>query len=132
MKFGRCLVIAGGVILLIGGLLHSYGYHFLEPKLTAVLGTTPELLGVVKALWWAFAVEFVILGVVVIWAARLPLGRAVILICALIPGITSILMFRYIGIFIGSVTIALASLLIFGGALMLPRRRESHPASRMW
>lgn len=132
MKPARYLLIAGGSILVIGGLLHSYGFHLVEPKFAAALGSDPQLLGVVNSLWLAFAVEFLVVGVIVLWLARVPMGRPVILLCGLIPGITSLLMFHYIGVFIGSVLIALSSICILAAAFLLPRASESHPASRMW
>jgi hypothetical protein len=132
MKFGRCLVIAGGVILIVGGLLHSYGYHLVEPRLVSCLNTEPQLVGVFKTLWLAFGVEFVGLGLIAIWGARVLVGRVVILLCALIAGLSSVLMFHYIGAFIGSEMNALASICVFVGALLMPRMKDSHPASRMW
>jgi len=132
MNFGRCLLIAGGAILLVGGMLHGYGYRIVEPKFASALTSEPHLLGVFKALWWAFAVQFVVVGLIVLRASRLPVGRSVILLCALIPGVTSILMFHYIGVSIGPVMNAVASLCILAGGFLMPRARESHPASRMW
>ncbi len=132
MKFGRCLVIAGGIILLVGGLMHGYGYKLIEPKFAAALSSTPQLLGVFQALWLAFAVEFILVGLIVLGVERLPVGRIPLLLCALIPGLTSILMFHYIGVFIGAEMNALASFCILVGSLLRPRARESHPASRMW
>src|SRR5437764_2124147 len=101
MKLGRCLIILGGVILLIGGLLHTYAYKFVEPKFAAALAADPHLLGVFKAMWWAFAVEFVMLGLIVLWASRLPVCRIVLLRYAVIRGLTSLLMFHYMAPFVG-------------------------------
>ena len=126
------MVISGGVLLFLGGLLHSYGYTMVGPKFAAALQSTPQLLGIVHAMWLAFGVEFVLLGLIILWAVRLPASRGLILLCGLIPALTGILMFHFIGAFIGDIIFAVSAALVLIGGWMLPRARESHPASRMW
>jgi hypothetical protein len=132
MKLGRWLTISGGVLLLLTGLMHGYGHHFAEPQILAALKSDPQLLSVVQSMWWAFSLEFVMLGLIVLWAVRFVPGRGLILLCGLIPALTTLVILRYVGVFIGDIMLGCATVLLLVGGFMLPRSRESHPASRMW
>jgi hypothetical protein len=132
MRLGRSLIIAGGVVLLVAGLLHAYAYRFVVPKFASALASQLELPGVFKSLWLSFSAQWVLIGLLVLWMTRLSVARSVFLLCGLIPAVASLLMLHYIGIFIGSVILAVAASLIIVGSLLTPRAQESHPASRMW
>ena len=77
-----------------------------------------------KALWWSFSVTGIVLCPVIIWASRLPAGRGLVLLCTVIPAVTSVLMFCFLGVFIGSIIYSLATVLLLVGGLMLPGSAE--------
>ncbi len=57
---------------------------------------------------------------VIIWASRLPNGRGLVWLCTVIPAALSVLMFCFLGVFIGSIIFSIATLLLLVGGLMLP------------
>ena len=109
--------------MLFGAVLHIYGYTFAMPRMAAT-NTGPEMLNVFKALWWSFSVTGIGLCPVIIWASRLPGGRGIVLLCAVIPAANSVLMFCFLGVFIGSIIFSIATLFLLAGGLMLPGSTE--------
>ena len=95
MKVARWLVVIGCLLLLVGGMLHAYASAFAFPKLAAS-NLDRGLFGAIKAQWWSFSVEFIVLSFVIFWASRLPNARGLVLLCTLIPAVTTILMYQYV------------------------------------
>jgi len=120
LKAARWLVMIGSLLLLFGAILHVYGYTFAMPRVAAT-NAGPEIFKVFKALWWSFSVTGVVLCPVIVWASRLPSGRGLVLLCTVIPAANSVFMFYFLGLFIGSIILGIATLLLFVGGLMLPR-----------
>lgn len=131
MKSARWLVNIGSSLLLLTGLLHAYNYRFAVPKI-ASSNIGGDMLGVFKVLWLAMSVECVLVALVIFAASRLANGRTVVLLGTTIPAVTAGLMFHFIGAFVGSTLLSIATLFLLIGGWMLPKARESHPASRMW
>jgi hypothetical protein len=123
MKAARGLILIGSLLMLFGAVLHIYGYTFAMPRMAAT-NAGPEILKVFKALWWSFSVTGVVLCPIIIWASRLPAGRGLVLLCTVIPAVTSVLMFCFLGVFIGSIIFSIATLLLLAGGLMLPGSAE--------
>jgi hypothetical protein len=123
VKSARGLIMIGSVLILFGAILHVYGYTFAMPRMAAT-NAGPEMLNVFKALWWSFSVTGVVLCPVIIWASRLPTGRGLVLLCTVIPAATSVLMFCFLGVFIGSIIFSIATLFLLAGGLMLPGSTE--------
>jgi hypothetical protein len=119
VKAARWLIWIGSLLVFLGAILHAYGYTFAMPRVTAT-NAGPEILNVFKALWWSFSIAGVVLSPIIIWASRLPGGRGLVLLCAVIPAATSVLMFCLLGVFIGSITFGAATLFLLAGGLMLP------------
>jgi hypothetical protein len=119
LKHARWLVLIGALLLLLGALLHSYGYKFVAPAMAAT-NSPPALLAAFKTLWLAFSIQAALLCAVIIWASRLPQGRALVLLCSAIPAAISILMFWFLGAFIGSIMMGLATVFLVVGGFLLP------------
>ena len=130
MKLARGLVAAGSLLLCSGGLLHSYRSAFVFPKLALALDA--GLSGAIKDLWWSFSIEFVLLSFVILRASRLPKGRALVLLCTLIPAARTILRYRLVGPFISAHDFAIATAFSAIGGFLLPPGHATYPASRMW
>jgi hypothetical protein len=119
LKIARWLIVIGSLVLFFGAILHLYGYNFIMPRVAAT-NPGPEILNVFKALWWSFAVPGIVLCPLIIWVSRLPSGRGLVLLCTVIPAATGILLFCFLGWFIGSILFAVATVLLVAGALLLP------------
>ena len=98
MKPASWLILLGSIVLFAGGLLHLLGYPYIFPPLVKA-GVEARLIGALKAMWSAFAVQFVILSVALVCISRRPQGRNLILFLCLIPLINAILMYSLIGPF---------------------------------
>jgi hypothetical protein len=120
VKIGRWLIVAGSVVLFLTALLHGSGYL----QVSRVLETSdmkPFLTGGFKALWLMFSIHVLVLGAVFIAASRSPKGRGLVLLCTLIPACDTILLFHFVGVFIGTIALAVATLLFLSGGLLLPQ-----------
>jgi len=120
VKIARWLIVAGSVVLFLTALLHGSGYL----QVSRVLKTSdmkPFLTGGFKALWLMFSIHVLVLGAVFIAASRIPKGRELVLLCTLIPACDTILLFHFVGVFIGTIALAVATLLFLSGGLLLPQ-----------
>jgi hypothetical protein len=119
LKPARWLIVIGSLVLFFGAILHLYGYTFVMPRIAAT-NAGPEILNVFKALWWSLSVPGIVLCPVIIWISRLPSGRGPVLLCTVIPAATGILLFCFLGWFIGSILFAVATVFLVVGGLLLP------------
>lgn len=120
MTLPRWLVLLASIVLFCAGLLHIVGYSYLMPVLVNA-GVDPRVLGAVKAVWFVFSVELLILGPAFVWISRRPAARSLLLFLALIPLIDAGLMYHFVGLFIGTYLVAGGALLLLVGAWFLPR-----------
>ena len=120
MKTARGLIIAASVILFATALLHGWGY----PKLSAEIAGSnakPLVVSTFKALWLVFSAHLIVLSLIFVTASRIPGGRRIVLIGLLIPVFDVVLLSHFLGLlFIGTIAVALAGLLLLAGGLMLP------------
>ena len=125
MSLSRWLIVLGCLALFAAGLLHVIGgFSYLIPRLVKT-GVDPRSLGAVKCVWLVFTVELVILTPAFVWISRRSDGRSLLLYLALIPVIDGILMYYFVGRFIGSNMVAGGTLLLLIGAWLLPRSNIS-------
>ena len=120
MKAARVLVVIGTLLLLAVAMLLAYGYRFVMPVLAGT-NIPPELLRAIKGLWLAMSVQLVLLCLVIVWASRLPNGRTLVLLCTLVPAAVTILLYCFVGVFIGSIGFTLATVLLAAGGFLLPK-----------
>jgi hypothetical protein len=119
VKLARWLILLGSVVLFCGALLHLVGYRFLVP-VVANTGIDPKVLGALKCVWLVFSVQILILSPALVWISRRPGGRSVLLYLALMPLIDGILMYYFVGSFIGSNIVAVGTVLLLVGGWLLP------------
>lgn len=124
MKLAHWLILLASIVLFCGALLHLIGFRFVIPVI-AKTGIDPRLLGAVKCVWLVFTVQLVILSPAFVWISRRPGARALLLYLALIPLIDAILMYYFVGRFIGSNIVAVGAVLLLIGGWLLPRAGTS-------
>jgi hypothetical protein len=83
-------------------------------------GMIPFVTGGLTALWLMFSVHLVVLSAVFIAASLAPNGKRLVLLCTLIPACDTILLFHFVGVFIGTAALAVATLLFLAGGFLLP------------
>ncbi len=120
VRIARWLIVAGSVVLFLTALLHGSGYVQISSALENS-AMKPFLIGGFKALWLVFSVHLVVVSAVFIVASLTPKGRRLVLLCTLIPACDTILLFHFVGVFIGTVALAVATLLFLAGGLLLPQ-----------
>jgi hypothetical protein len=120
MTPARWLILLASIILFCAGLMHIIGYTFLVPVI-AKAGLDPKVLGAVKAVWLVFSVELLILSPAFVWISRRPGARSLLFYLALIPVINAVLMYHFVGRFIGFYLVAGGALVLLIGAWLLPR-----------
>ena len=124
MTTARWLILLGSIILFCAGCMHVIGYSFLIPVL-AKAGLDPKILGALKAVWLVFSVELLVLSPAFVWISRRPGARSLLLFLSLIPVIDAVLMYYFVGPFIGDYLVTAGAVLLVAGAWLLPRTETS-------
>lgn len=124
MTLARWLILFGCIILFCSGLVHLLGYPHLFPVLAATR-LDPGLIGALLALWASFSIQFLVLSPAMFWISRRPHPRNLLLFLSLIPVANAILMYHFVGPFIGSYLVSAGALLVVVGALLLPGSNAS-------
>ena len=115
MKMGRWLTWIGSVILFLTGLGHGAKFAQLQGMIQASIIKAP-LDGIMRACWLVFSGEMVALAVIAMVASGMERGGRIVLICAATMILDGVLLFRFLGPFIGVyVTVAVAILFLAGG-----------------
>jgi len=120
VKIARWLIVAGSAVLFLTALLHGSGYVQVSPWVEKS-AMTPFLVGGFKALWLMFSIHLLVLSAAFIVASQTPKGKRLVLLCTLIPAFDTILLFHFVGVFIGTVALAVATLLFLAGWFLLPQ-----------
>ena len=125
MKAARGLIIAASVILFVTALLHGWGY----PKLSAEIAGSnarPLVVSTFKALWLVFSAHLIVLSLIFGAASRIPGGKRIVLVGLLIPTFDVARLSHFLGLlFVGTITVALAGVLLLAGGLMLPNGSQT-------
>jgi hypothetical protein len=124
VKTARGLIIAASVILFATALLHGWGY----PKVSAEIAGSnarPLLVSAFKALWLVYSAHLIVLSLIFVAASRTPGGKRIVLIGLLIPALEVVLLFHFLGLFVGTIAVALAGVLLLAGGLMLPNGSQT-------
>jgi hypothetical protein len=126
VKLARWLILLGSVVLFCGALLHLIGFKFVVPAI-ANTGMDAKLVGALKCVWLVFSVELLVLSPALVWISRRPGGRGLLFYLALIPLIDGVLMYYFVGSFIGSNIVAAGTVLLLVGGWLLPHAAISEP-----
>ena len=117
MKTVRWLTSLGCIMLLGSAILHSSGYIQLVHRIEAS-GIQFSLAGILKAFWWILAVYFMTLAVIAFLASRRGRGGGIVLWCAASAGVSTLLLFCFLGGFPGAYLLAVVTVLfLIGGRL---------------
>jgi hypothetical protein len=121
MNVSRWAIGAAGVILVGTACLHAIGYRPLIEQLVASRIHPPWLAGV-KGLWLVFSFHLIILGALFLAAAIRPswVAKPVLLIAGLVPATDTVVLFAFVGVFVGTVLLGLAALLVYVGVTLWP------------
>ena len=115
MRTGRWLTWIGSVVLFLTGLGHGAKFSQLQGMIQASNIKAP-LDGIVRGCWLVFSGEMVALAVIAVVASGMERGGRIVLICAATMILDGVLLFRFLGPFIGVyVTVAVAILFLAGG-----------------
>ena len=120
MRVARWLVVMGSVILFCTAFVHLSGYSSVTHALQNT-GARSFILNGFKALWLMFSIHLVLLSAVLVVASRTPRGKTLVLLCLLIPASDTVLLFHFIGLFIGTILLASATVFLIAGGLLLPQ-----------
>ncbi len=126
IPLNRWLVVAAAVVLFATAAFHATGYASVSSAIVAT-GAKPGLIAVVKALWLMFSIHLIVIGIVVILASGAPGARRVVLACALFPVLDTLLLLRFVGLFVGTFALAAAAVLLVSGGLI--RRGSETPGA---
>ena len=120
VKIARWLIVAGSAVLFLTALLHGSGYVQVSREVEKS-AMKPFLVGGFKALWLMFSIHLLVLSAAFIVASQTPKGKRLVLLCTLIPAFDTILLFHFVGVFIGTIALAVATLLFLAGWFLLPQ-----------
>jgi hypothetical protein len=120
VKIARLLIVVGSVVLFLTALLHGSGYAEIS-RVVEMSGMKLFLIGAFKALWLMFSIHLLVLSAIFIVASQTPKGRRLVLLCTLIPAFDTVLLFHFVGAFIGTIALAVATLLFLVGGFLLPQ-----------
>ena len=124
--FPRFLLAFAALVLAVGALMHASAFHKI---VTAIADSNLDLFAAnsLKILWLADSVSAFILAIVFGLIAARPGGatRWIIILLSLIPAATAVLIYTFIGSFVGGHIMLAAAVAAFVGGLQSPRTHSS-------
>lgn len=120
MSLARWLILLGAIVLFCAAITHTIGYTFFIPAL-AQYNLPAHYVSAIRAIWLVFSLHMALLSIAIVWLSRLPGSRALLMFLALIPTIDSIVMYHFVGLFVGTYMVATAALLLLIGTWLMPR-----------
>jgi hypothetical protein len=120
-RISRILFILAALLLAGGGVVHAAAFRGALPAFAASR-LLPFYANASKALWLSDATTLIAVGLFCLYLAVRPeaASRAAILLVALIPLATAILIYGFIGSFLPGHILIAASLLVAAGAFAKP------------
>jgi hypothetical protein len=109
---GKVLLLLASITLIATSALHALGYAPIS-KLLAGSNLPGPWVGGVRGLWVEFSMHLVVIAVLLAVAATRPLPgtRVVVLVCGLALAVDAVVLGAFIGLFVGTVMLSVASLL---------------------
>jgi len=117
IPLNRWLAIAAAAVLVATAAIHGSGYASVSTAVGA-RGLNPALGDALRAVWLMISFHLVLLAIVVIVASGVERGRRIVLACALIPAADTVLLLHFVGVFVGSLALAAATLLLVSSGLL--------------
>jgi peptidoglycan/LPS O-acetylase OafA/YrhL len=123
-RISRLLLAAAAAIFAFGGAMHAAAYAAkARPGIDA--SNLPAFLGAeLKVLWLADSTTLVALALVIGFIAAKPasVAKAVIMLLAIIPAATAVLLYFFLGPFYPGHLLLVASVMVFVAGLVMPAR----------
>jgi len=115
-----CTRIAS-VILGAFGVLHGTRLGNIEQMMQAG-GVKAPLDALLKASWLIFSLEMVMVAIVAIVASQIERGGRIVLLCAAMMAANAVLVFHFVGLFIGVYAVSLVTILYAAGGWLQCRK----------
>jgi len=127
--YGRFLLAFAALLLAVGAIMHASAF---KKIVSAITDSNLEAFaaGSLKLLWLGDSVTLLLLAAAFAFIAARPSAgtRWIIVILSLIPASTAILIYTFIGSFIGGHVLIVAAIAAFVGGLQYPSTQpSSHP-----
>ena len=125
-NLSRWALGAAGIIMVATAGLHAMGYRPLVAQLAAS-SIAPAWLAGVQGLWLIFSIHLVILGGLFLTAAIRLTGvdKRILVIAGLVPTADTVVLFAFVGVFVGTILLGIAALLVYlGVVLRRPVKRQ--------
>jgi hypothetical protein len=115
MKAARWITGVGSFVLFASAIFHATGYVRLVHRIEASAVPYP-LSGILKSTWLAFSVQLLVLAAIAFRASESERGGWIVLLCAASTGLTCLILFHFLGLFVGVyLTAAVTLLFLIGG-----------------
>ncbi len=121
MKLARLLILLGSIIMFAGALLHIVGGSLGVFPVLAKAGIEPRVARAIKCVWLVVSAHGILLAPALVWISRRHGMRSLLRYLALIPLVDALLMFYFVGFFVGFYLVAASALLLLAGAWLLPQ-----------
>jgi hypothetical protein len=121
MKLARLFILLGSIVMFVGALLHILGGSLYVFPVLVKAGVDPRVAGAVKCVWLVVSAHGVLLSPALVWISRRQGTRSLLLYLALIPVVDAVLMFHFVGRFVGSYMVSCSALLLLAGAWLMPK-----------
>ena len=110
-----------GVVMIITAGVHALGYRTVTAQLATSNIAAPWQAGI-KGLWLVFSLHLMIVGSLFLLGGIRPscVGKTVLLIAGLVPAVDTVVLFSCVGVFIGTVALAVATFLVYLGVGLRP------------
>lgn len=120
MSLARWLILLGAIVLFCAAITHMIGYKFFIPAL-AQYNLPTHYVSAIRAIWVVFSLHMALLSIAIVLLSRLPGSRGLVMFLSLIPTIDSLVMYHFVGLFVGTYMVASAAVLLLVGSWLMPR-----------
>ncbi len=120
MKLARLLILLGSIVMFVGALLHIVGGMLGVFPVLAKAGVAPLVAGAIKCVWLVVSAHGVLLAPAFVWISRRQGTRSLLRYLSLIPLVDAVLMFHFVGLFMGLYLVSTSALLLLAGAWLMP------------
>src|SRR5262245_3153044 len=120
-RSSRWLVASAGVVMIITAGFHALGYRPVVGQLVASSIEAPWQ-ACIRGLWLVYSLHLVVVGCLLLVAGIRPcsVGKPVLLLVGLVPAFDTVVLFRFLGVFVGTIGLGLATVLLYVGAALWP------------
>jgi hypothetical protein len=113
----KWLIWTGCVLSVLGACAHLYGYTFTDQNFGGS-NVRPDVIAAYRALFLMFAVPPFCLAPIFLLAMRMRGGKKIMLLGMLVPLASVVLLFHFLGIFVGTIIMTIATTPLAIGILL--------------